>query len=175
MAGHNKWSQIKHKKAITDIKRSQKFTKLLTAIQVAVKTEEDVSFNTQLKTAIVNAKRGGVPQENIDRAVNKSKKCLIDSLIIEAHDLTGVAMIIKALTDNRNRTMAEIKKLLTDNDIKFASPGSAMWMFTKNKEEGFDPQFLQEISNQELAIIHSKMDSLLKHPDIIDIYINVKK
>ena len=102
MSGHNKWTQIKHKKAITDQKKAKQFTKLLAAIGIAAKTEPNPEFNPRLRTAVEKAKEANVPGENIERAINRAKENPTDELIIEAYGPAGTAFMIKAITDSRN-------------------------------------------------------------------------
>jgi len=197
MAGHSKWSQIKHKKAITDQKRAKQFSKLLTAIQMAAKIDSNPDFNLRLRAAINKAKENNVPQENITRALTRAKDDLTEKennvpqenitraltrakddltedVIIEAYGPSGSAFIIKAITNNSNRTVAEIKKLLSDNNAKFALQGSVMWAFCLNEEGDFVPQFKQLASSEDIKKIDLLIEKLLGHPDIIEVYTNAK-
>jgi YebC/PmpR family DNA-binding regulatory protein len=175
MSGHSKWSQIKHKKAITDQKRAKQFTKLLMAVQTAARTDPNPDFNPRLRTAIAKAKEGNVPQENIERAVTRAKDNPTEDLLIEAYGPAGIAFIIKAATDSRNRTIAEVKKLLSDNNAKFAEQGSVIWSFTQNEEGDFIPQFNQSVSEEIREKTDSLTDALLDHPDIMDVYTNAER
>lgn len=172
MSGHNKWSQIKHKKAATDIKRAKQFTKLLATVQAAAKTDPNPSFNPRLRSAILKAKESNIPQENIDRAINKAKSNPTEELVIEAYGPSGTAFMIKALTDNKNRTVAEIRKLLSDNSAKFAEQGSVKWMFDADKNGEWAPNFKQAVSkanSDKIAILTEKLND---HPDVAGIYTN---
>lgn len=134
MSGHSKWSQIKHKKALTDKKRGQVFSKLSRLITLAAKKGADPKSNPSLTQAIENAKGMNMPNENIERAIKKvsdKNQSQLEELFIEALGPGGVALKIKAITDNRNRTMAEIKKILTENNSKLVQPGSLNWMFNQ--------------------------------------------
>jgi len=134
MSGHSKWSQIRHKKAITDKKRGQIFSRLSRLITLAAKKGIDPKSNPSLAQAIENAKAMNVPNENIERAIKKvseKDQAQLEELSIEALGPGGVALKIKAITDNRNRTMAEIKKILTENNSKLVQPGSLTWMFNQ--------------------------------------------
>lgn len=135
MSGHSKWSQIKHKKAITDKKKGQIFSKLSRLITLAAKKGPDPKSNPSLVQAIDNAKAVNMPNENIERAIKKvadKDQDQLEELSIEALGPGGVALKIKAITDNRNRTMAEIKKILTENNSKLVQPGSLTWMFNQS-------------------------------------------
>jgi len=174
MAGHSKWSQIKHKKAITDQKRAKQFSKLLMAIQTAAKIDSNPDFNLRLRAAINRAKEENIPQENITKALTKARDSATEDVIIEAYGPSGTAFIIKAITNNSNRTVAEIKKLLLDNNAKFALQGSVIWAFSLNEEGNFVPQFKQLVSSDDVKKIDLLTERLLDHSDIIDVYTNAK-
>ena len=145
MSGHNKWSQIQHKKGITDQKRGQLFSKLSKRITLAAKKDIDPKTNTALANAIENAKTMNMPNENIERAIKKvsdKNQVQLEELSIEALGPGGIALKIKAITDNRNRTMAEIKKILSEHASKLVQPGSLAWMFG-------NPPTLNDTSVQE--------------------------
>ena len=172
MSGHNKWGQIKHKKAITDQKRAKIFTKLLAAIQVAARDEANPDFNPRLRTAIIKAKETNVPQENIERAINRAKDNPTEDLLIEAYGPSGTAFLITAITDSRNRTISEVKKLLSDNGAKFADQGSVQWMFEIDKEGEWSPKFEQPIDDRAREEINSLLEALDDHSDVSEIYTN---
>lgn len=133
MSGHSKWSQIKHKKALTDKKKGQIFSKLSRLITLAAKKGTDPKSNISLAQAIEQARAANMPGENIERAVKKvsDKTSQLEELSIEALGPGGIALKIRAITDNKNRTMAEIKKILADNGSKLVQPGSLAWMFSQ--------------------------------------------
>lgn len=133
MSGHSKWSQIRHKKALTDKKKGQIFSKLSRLITLAAKKGTDPKSNPSLAQAIENARAMNMPNENIERAIKKvadKNQDQLEELSIEALGPGGVALKIKAITDNRNRTMSEIKKILTENNSKLVQPESLSWMFS---------------------------------------------
>ena len=133
MSGHNKWNQIKHKKAITDKKRGQSFSKLSKLISLAARKGINPITNLELKNAIDKAREVSMPNDNIQRAINKvaDKSIHLEELYVEALGPGNVALRIKAITDNRNRTIAEIKKILGDNHSKMVTPGSISWMLSQ--------------------------------------------
>jgi YebC/PmpR family DNA-binding regulatory protein len=136
MSGHNKWSQIKHKKAITDAKKGNLFSKLSNLISVLARQKGgDPDKNPQLRLTIEKARSFNMPNENIERAVKKGLGELegvrIEELTIEAYGPAGTALIIEALTDNRNRTVSEIKYLLGQHNGKMAEAGSVLWLFER--------------------------------------------
>ncbi len=174
MSGHNKWTQIKHKKAITDQKKAKQFTKLLAAVGIAAKMEPNPDFNPRLRTSVEKAREANVPKENIDRAINKAKDNPTDELVIEAYGPSGTAFIIKAITDSRNRTISEIKKLLSDNKAKFAEQGSVAWMFDMNEEGEFIPKLNQSLSEEDREKVISLMEAIDEHDDISEIFTNAE-
>lgn len=134
MSGHNKWSQVRHKKELTDQKRGQIFSKLSRLIALAAKKGSDPRTNPALAQAIEKAKEANLPKENIERAIKKvsEKESQLEELLIEAIGPGGTALKITAITDNRLRTIAEIKRILSDNESKMVSPGSLTWMFSQS-------------------------------------------
>ena len=131
MAGHSHWAGIKHKKGLTDQKRSQLFSKLLKMVTITARQEPNPKFNSQLRTAIEKAKENNVPQNNIERAIKRASEIgeNLEELIIGAYGPEGTTMLIEVVTDNKNRAVAEIKKILNDNNAKWAKSGSIQWAF----------------------------------------------
>lgn len=172
MSGHNKWAQIKHKKEITDKKRGQIFSKLLRSISIAAKEDSNPNYNPKLKAAIDQAKEMNVPQDNIERAIKKSSEVKdVEELLMEAYGPEGVALLITAHTDSRNRTVAEIKKLLADHDAKWADPGSVMWAFDKT-QQGYQAKFPQKITAAGEEKLLNLIEALDDHDDVVKIYIS---
>ncbi|TSC55772.1 MAG: hypothetical protein Greene041679_576 [Parcubacteria group bacterium Greene0416_79] len=132
MSGHNKWSQIKLKKGKTDAKRSQVFSryaKLITSEARAAKGNRDAPA---LRAAIERARKENMPNESIDRAIKKATEAgakQLEPVLYEVYGPGGVALMIEALTDNKNKTAAEIKHLLSEKGGRLASPGAASWAF----------------------------------------------
>lgn len=134
MSGHSKWATIKHKKGLADAKRGQKFTKLIKEISVAAKIGgSDPESNAQLRTAILKAKIENMPKDNIERAIKKGAGEMGDStyyeLTYEGYAPGGVALIIDTLTDNKNRTAADVRSTLTKLGGSLGSTGSVAYMF----------------------------------------------
>ena len=125
MSGHNKWQQIKHKKGIADQKRAVSFSKLLAAVAAAARTSPHPEANPRLRAAIDRAKKENVPSENIERALKRSAEAKdLEELVIEAYGPEGAAIFIECVTDSRNRTVSELKHLLSEMGAKFAEQGS---------------------------------------------------
>jgi YebC/PmpR family DNA-binding regulatory protein len=135
MAGHSKWANIKRQKARIDAKKGKTFTQLSRAIIVAARNGiPDPAGNFQLRTAIEKAKAAGIPNENIDRAIAKGAGTYQDDTILEeiryeGYGLGGVAIIIEALTDNRNRTAADLRAAFSKNGGNLGETGCVSWMF----------------------------------------------
>lgn len=169
MSGHNKWSQIKNQKAATDKKRGQIFSKILKAISIAAKTEPNPQFNPRLRSAIETAKAANVPQDNINRAVSKaSEEKAMEDIVVEAYGPEGASLIIEGITDNTNRSISEIKHILTENNAKIANPGSVLWSFEKT-ESGWKAKFPQEISEDGKKKIADLIEALEEHDDVQNI------
>lgn len=175
MSGHSKWSQIKHRKGIADQKKGQVFSKLSKTISLAARHGADSDKNFELKNAIEKARTANMPKDNIERAIRRvtdKNAAQLEELLIEAVGPASVNIIIAAITDNRNRTIAEIKKVLVEFDAKMAQPGSVMWAFEKKGAE-FLPKYPLEISDEsareKLEKLLEKLDS---HNDVQEIYTN---
>jgi len=137
MAGHSKWASIKHKKAVVDARRGQQFTKLARAITVAARDGGgDPESNAALATAVQKARDASMPKDNIERAIAKgtgegADAAAIESVLYEGYGPGGVALLIEALTDNRNRTGAELRHLLAKQGGTLGEPGSVAYLFAK--------------------------------------------
>jgi YebC/PmpR family DNA-binding regulatory protein len=137
VAGHSKWAQIKRKKGVADARRGQLFTKLARAITVAARDGGgDPDGNATLANAIEKAKALRMPKENIERAIARgtgagTDAAAIESVTYEGYGPGGVAILIECLTDNRNRTAADIRHLFSRADASLGEPGSVAWMFDK--------------------------------------------
>lgn len=155
MSGHSKWHSIRHKKGVTDAKRGKIFTKLMREIITAARLGGgDPASNPRLRTAIAAAKAENMPKENIERAIKKGtgeiEGEVYEELTYEGYGPGGVAVLIKALTDNRNRTTGDIRRIFSRNNGTLGDPGCVSWMFKKkglilvNKDDA-DEDALMEI------------------------------
>ncbi|MFH1644846.1 MAG: YebC/PmpR family DNA-binding transcriptional regulator [Candidatus Omnitrophota bacterium] len=136
MSGHSKWSSIKHKKGAADAKRGKIFSKIAKEITVAAKTGGgDVITNARLRMIVNKAKSVNMPSDNIDRAIKKGTGELpgvtYEELCYEGYGPSGVAVIVEALTDNKNRAAAEIRNIFSKKGGNMAGSGSVSWIFTK--------------------------------------------
>ncbi len=136
MSGHSKWSSIKHKKAAKDAKRGKIFTKMIKEITVAARMGGgDINANPRLRTAVTTAKASSMPNDNIDRAIKKGTGELegvaYEEIHYEGYGPAGVAIMVSILTDNRNRTVAEIRNIFDKNGGNLGATGCVAWMFSK--------------------------------------------
>jgi len=137
MSGHSKWSSIKHKKAATDAKRGKMFTKLARAITVAARDGGgDPDGNPTLATAIQKARDASMPKENIQRAIDRgtgagADAAAIEHVVFEGYGPGGAAILVEALTDNRNRTSADVRFAFNKHNGSLGEPGSVAWIFEK--------------------------------------------
>ncbi|MBI3638251.1 YebC/PmpR family DNA-binding transcriptional regulator [Candidatus Wolfebacteria bacterium] len=174
MSGHSKWKKIKHQKGTADQKRGRIFSKLLAAISVAAKGEPNPQFNPRLRAAIEKAKENKVPFENIDRAIkHSSEEKNLEEAIFEAYGPEGAAILIVAITNNTNRSVSEIKKILSDNNAKWAEPGSVKWAFEQNVEsQEWQAKFPQEISSEAKEKLRELIEKLEDRDDVQGVYVN---
>jgi YebC/PmpR family DNA-binding regulatory protein len=136
MSGHSKWSSIKHKKAVKDARKGKLYTKLIKEISVAARIGGgDINSNPRLRTAVLTAKGASMPNENIDRAIKKGTGELegvsYEEIHYEGYGPGGAAIMVTVLTDNKNRTVSEMRRLFTRNGGNLGESGCVAWMFDK--------------------------------------------
>jgi YebC/PmpR family DNA-binding regulatory protein len=136
MSGHSKWSSIKHKKAIKDAKRGKQFTKYIKEITVAARMGGgDINANPRLRTAVTTARANSMPADNIDRAIKKGTGELegvhYEEVSYEGYGPGGAAIMASTLTDNRNRTVSELRRVFEKHGGNMGAAGCVAWMFTK--------------------------------------------
>jgi len=158
MSGHSKWHTIKHKKGALDAKRGKIFTKLIKEITVAARTggSGDVDSNARLRKAVNDAKGQNMPNDTIDRAIKRGTGELegaqYDEVTYEGYGPGGVAVMVDAMTDNRNRTVAEIRHIFSKNGGNMGESGSVGWMFDKKGYIVVDKAAKSEDELFEIAI-----------------------
>ena len=157
MSGHSKWSTIKHKKGAADAKRGRIFTKLIKEITVAARMGGgDTEANPRLRSAVLEAKSENMPKENIERAIKKGTGELegvsYDEIIYEGYGPGGVAMLVECLTDNKNRTVAEIKYIFDRHGGSLGSPGCVAWIFEHKGVIVFEGSDVEEEKLMEIAL-----------------------
>jgi YebC/PmpR family DNA-binding regulatory protein len=158
MAGHSKWSKVKRFKGAIDTKRGQVFSKLSKEISIAAKTGGgDPDGNARLRSAIQTARAQSMPNDNIERAIKRgtgegSEAQHFDEIVYEGYAPGGVAVIVEAATDNKNRTAAEIRSIFTKNDGNLATSGSVSYMFHKKGQITVTRKAIEEDRILELAL-----------------------
>lgn len=171
MSGHSHWAGIKHKKGVADQKRGQIFSKLLAAITAAARTEPNPDFNPRLRTAVQKARENMVPQDTIARAIARASdpNAALEELLCEAYGPGGIAILVEAITDSKNRTIAELKSLIGDNGGKWAEPGSVRWAFEEiHGAEGMSwmPRFPHPAGPADKEKLGKLIEALSEHADV---------
>src|SRR5918993_2146450 len=135
MSGHSKWATIKHKKAALDAKRGKVFTSIIKEIMIAARSGGDADANPRLRTAVLAAKAVSMPADNIKRAIMRGSGELeggqIDELTYEGYGPGGAAIVVEVATDNKNRTVSEIRHIFSKYGGNMGEPGSVAWMFER--------------------------------------------
>ena len=175
MSGHSKWHTIKHKKGALDAKRGKIFTKLIKEITVAARTggSGDVDANARLRKAVTDAKGLNMPNDTIDRAIKRGTGQLegvnYDEITYEGYGPNGVAILVETMTDNRNRTVAELRHLFSKNGGNLGEAGSVAWMFDKKGYIVVDKAAKSEDELFEIAI-EAGADDMQDEGDVFEIY-----
>lgn len=177
MSGHSKWSNIHRKKEANDKVRSGIFTKLASAIVVAVKKGGgigDVDKNFALRLAVDKARAVSMPKDIIDRAISrglgKNGEAEMVELTIEAHGPHGLACMIECITDNRNRTVNEVRLILEKHAWRMGEMGSAAYLFSRDND-GYTPLYPVEVDDR--AKVEEVMCVVLDHQDVQEVYVNL--
>jgi len=138
MSGHSKWATIKHKKAALDAKRGKSFTRIIKEITIAARNGGDPDGNPRLRTAILAAKAVSMPSDNIKKAIMRGTGELeggqIDEVMFEGYGPGGAAVLVNVATDNRNRTVSEIRHVFSKNGGNMGEQGSVAWMFERKSQ-----------------------------------------
>jgi YebC/PmpR family DNA-binding regulatory protein len=172
MSGHNKWSKIKHKKAATDAQRSKVFSTLSKEIIIAAKNGSDPEMNFQLKMAVDKAKSLNMPKANIEKAIKRGSgelknEAQLEEFLFEAYGPNQVAMLIKAVSDNKNRTLSEIKTALTKNKGKMVEAGRISWQFDQVGKIVLKKSEKSEEELEEILIESGADDFQIDEDDLI--------
>jgi YebC/PmpR family DNA-binding regulatory protein len=189
MSGHNKWSQIKEKKGKSDAKKSQVFSKLAKLIANEARAAKGNKNAPALRAAIERARKENMPSDNILRAIKRAteKGAAMESVIYEAYGPGGVALIIEALTDNRNKTAQEIKHILSENEGNLAGPGAASWAFEKpdanlanrdanaaNENRRWKATTTVSLSDEDLEKLDKLVEALETNEDAQEVFTNAE-
>jgi YebC/PmpR family DNA-binding regulatory protein len=174
MSGHSKWHSIRHKKAAVDAKRGRMFTRLIKEISVSARLGGgDLDANPRLRTAVQTAKDANMPQENIRRAILKGTGELpgqsYEESVYEGYGPGGVAVLIEVLTDNKNRTVAEIRHLFSKHGGNLGEAGSVQWMFEK---KGYLAIPKESVSEERLLeiVLEAGAEDLQANGDLFAVY-----
>jgi YebC/PmpR family DNA-binding regulatory protein len=175
MSGHSKWSTIKHKKGAADAKRGNLFTKLIKEITMSAKVGGGViDSNPRLRSAVLAAKKASMPSDNIDRAIKRGTGELegvtYEEVLYEGYGPGGAAILIEAMTDNKNRTTAEIRHLLTKYGGNMAAAGAVAFQFSKKGYVAVEKSAAKEDVLMELALESGAEDFKTSDADVFEIY-----
>lgn len=176
MSGHSHWHSIKYQKGIADAKKGKIFSKMARLITIAAREKGgDPETNSALRLAIQKAKELNMPKENIERAIKRGTGELagekLEEIILEAYGPRNVAIIVEGITDNKNRTLGEIKQILNQNGGKLVGEGSVRWMFERkgviivsNEQQAMDNEEL------EIKVIDAGAEDIYWHDNILDVF-----
>ena len=173
MSGHSKWHSIRHKKGATDAKRGKIFTKLIREITVAARLGGgDVDANPRLRTVILKAREANMPRDNIDRAIKKGTGggdgADFHELLYEAYGPGGVALLIQVLTDNKNRSAAEIRNILTKGGGNLGDSGSVSYLFSRKGIIAFEAERYNEDQVMEV-VLDGGADDVMTDADTVEV------
>lgn len=174
MAGHSKWAQIKRKKGVTDAKRGQLFTKLGRELAVATRQGgPNPDENPSLRLAIERARQNNMPKDNIQRAIERAANAAdadqLEEVRYEAYGPGGAALLIDSLTDNRNRTVAEVRHTLTRAGANMAESGAVAWIFEQKGVIGVDLEGGVDADEVALAAIDGGAEDVAVEPDLVEV------
>lgn len=156
MSGHSKWATIKHKKAALDAKRGKSFTRIIKEIMIAARNGGDVDMNPRLRTAVLAAKSVSMPADNIKKAIMRGTGELeggqIEEIMYEGYGPGGAAIVVNAATDNRNRTVSEIRHMFSKQGGNMGAEGSVAWMFDRKGQILIDKECAKEDDLMNLVL-----------------------
>lgn len=176
MAGHNKWSKIKRQKAGTDAAKSKIFSKMARAISTASRLVNGDTTSPTLRAAIDKAREYNMPTDNIERAVKKGSGAdaeTMEAITYEAYGPGGCALVIEALTSNRNKAAQEVKFILSENGFALAGVGSATWAFTREGME-WKPNMTVPLSEEDSQKLGKLIDELEDNDEVQEVYTNAE-
>ncbi|MES2213839.1 MAG: YebC/PmpR family DNA-binding transcriptional regulator [Patescibacteria group bacterium] len=176
MSGHNKWSKIKRQKGATDAAKSKMFGKFAKLIATASKEAKGDTSSPTLRAAIEKAREFNMPSDNIDRAVKKGvggDAESFEAITYEAYGPGGSALIIEALTTNRNKAAQEVKFILSENGCSLAAQGSAAWAFTKENGE-WAPTMTVPLSSEDEAALEKLINDLEENDEVQSVFTNAE-
>lgn len=176
MSGHNKYSKIKHIKAKNDAQKSKNFGKLVRLITVEAKAAKGILTSPGLAAAIEKARSENMPNDTIERAIKKAttdNSAAMESIIYESYGPGGVAILIEALTDNRNKAAQEVKHILSLHGFELASPGSASWAFQKTNNV-WEPTSTMPLEDADIESLQKLVEALEENDEVQNVYTNAE-
>ena len=179
MSGHSKWSTIKRQKGAADAKKGAIFGKLSKKISVAVKegNSGDPALNFRLRVEVDKAKALSMPNENIERAIKKGLgkdgSAALEEVMYEGYGPGGSAFLIEAITDNKNRTVQNVKTVFMKNNGNLGAQGSVAWQFTKNSEGELESSMPLELTDEDLEKAEKLYSALEDDEDVTAVYTNI--
>jgi YebC/PmpR family DNA-binding regulatory protein len=176
MSGHNKWTQIKRQKAKTDAQKSKLFSKYSKLITTAVKVAGGDANDPNVRMAVDKAREYNMPNENIERAIKKAttdNSAAMEKIVYEAYGPGGTALIIEALTDNRNKAAQEVKSILSNHNMSLAGIGSAAWAFTKT-HDGWIPNTTTPLNESDSLLLEKVIEELENNDEVQEVFTNAE-
>jgi YebC/PmpR family DNA-binding regulatory protein len=176
MAGHNKFSKIKHQKAKNDAQKSKVFGKLVRFITVEAKKAGGNLKSPGLALAIEKAKKENMPNDTIERAIKKAtvdNSAAMENVVYESYGPGGIAILIEALTDNRNKAAQEVKAILSRHGSELASQGSAAWAFTKT-HEGWVANTTMPLEDEDINKLTALVEDLEENDEVQNVFTNAE-
>ncbi|HQY90220.1 YebC/PmpR family DNA-binding transcriptional regulator [Caldilinea sp.] len=181
MSGHSKWSTIKRKKGAADAARGKLFTRLAREIQVAARNGADPNSNFTLRLAIDRARTENMPKDNIERSIRRGAGLEkdgieIETIVYEGYGPHGIAILVECLTDNRNRTISEVRRVFTKANGALGEPGSVAWQFTEkgyvvfNRFDEDGDSIVLDTDELFMAAIESGADDVEVSEDVVEVY-----
>lgn len=182
MSGHNKWSKIKRQKGASDAAKSKIFSKMARLISTASRQTKGDINSPVLRAAIEKAREYNMPSDNIERAVKKGSDTStehLESITYEAYGPGGSALIIEALTTNRNKAAQEVKFILSQHGFALAAQGAATWAFTKESDPAaggasWKPNITVPLSEADSAVLEKLIEELEDNDEVQDVYTNAE-
>ena len=176
MGGHNKWSQIKRQKGANDAAKSRVWAKLSRRLTVETKKASGDANAANVRSVVETARKENMPKDAIERAISKGTTAdagSLESVVYECYGPGGAAVIISCLTDNKNRTLQELKGIFAKHAIALAAPGSALWAFEKTTE-GYMPTATVPLSDDDNTSLMKVMELIDAVDDVENIYTNAE-
>ena len=179
MSGHSKWSTIKRAKGAADAKKGAIFGKLSKKISVAAKegNSGDPALNFRLRVEIDKARALSMPNDNIERAIKKGLgkdgSAALEEVIYEGYGPGGAAFLIEAITDNKNRTVQNVKTIFMKNNGNLGAQGSVAWQFKKTEAGELESNALLDLTDEDLEKAHKLFEALEDDDDVTAVYTNI--